>query len=199
MSHDFSDRIDSINPKVMGQRPQFSGSMSADEFLSWYWLKSELVEACRTCGLSSTGQKPEVTVRIAAFLRGDPAPQVNRRQANQLMPTSFALATVIQPGWRCTQDLRRFFTEHCGSTFRFNGVVRDMIFNQHGKTLGEVIDAYNTSLLQPKGSTSIIVQNQFNQFLRNFFLENPKATRETALAAWKQLRTTKNGLPSLDK
>lgn len=180
------------------QRPQFSKSISADEFLSWYWLKSELVDACRTCELSSAGQKPELTMRITAFLRGNPVPQISSRKISQQMPPSFSLSMVIQPGWRCTQDLRKFFIEHCGLKFRFNGVVRDMIFNQHGKTLGEVVEAYNKSLLQPKGSTQIIAQNQFNQFLRDFFCESPKATREEALEKWKQIRTTKNGLPPLD-
>ena len=74
-----------------------------------------------------------------------------------------------------------------------------MVFNQPGKTLGEVVDAYNKSLLNPKGSTQIIAQNQFNQFLRDFFNENPKATREKALEEWKQIRTTKNGLPPLGR
>jgi SAP domain-containing new25/Domain of unknown function (DUF6434) len=173
--------------------------MSADEFLSWYWLKWELVDACRACGLSSAGQKPELTVRLAAFLRGHSVPQIKVRKTTQPMPSSFSLAMVIQPGWRCTQDLRKFFIEHCGATFRFNGVVRDMVFNQPGKTLGEVVAAYNKSLLNPKGSTQIIPQNQFNQFLRDFFHENPKATREKALEEWKQLRATKNGLPPLDR
>ena len=184
---------------MTNQRPPFSKSLSADEFLSWYWLKSELVDACRTCGLSRAGQKPDLTLRIAAFLQGNPIPPIKARQINQQMPRSFSLSMTIQPGWRCSQDLRKFFMEHCGLTFRFNGVVRDMIFNQPGKTLGEVVDAYNKSLLDPKGSTQIIAQNQFNQFLRDFFNENPKATREKALEEWKQIRMTKNGLPPLGR
>ncbi|MGW6172766.1 SAP domain-containing protein [Arthrobacter sp. NPDC055138] len=55
-------------------RPEPTASLSAQEFLRWYWLKTELQQFARALGISATGDKESITARIAAVLGGEPAP-----------------------------------------------------------------------------------------------------------------------------
>ncbi len=53
------------------QRPDFSEISSGAEFNRWYWLKSELVDLCKTTGLPYSGSKFELRDRIMYALDND--------------------------------------------------------------------------------------------------------------------------------
>lgn len=50
------------------QKVQLSKEMDSETFLSFYYLKEELVYFCRKNGLPTSGGKIEITERIAHFL-----------------------------------------------------------------------------------------------------------------------------------
>jgi hypothetical protein len=61
------------------KRPTFAHTPSATVFARSYWLKSELIDACRALGVSPTGSEPELAARIVAALSGVDAPEVTLR------------------------------------------------------------------------------------------------------------------------
>jgi SAP domain-containing new25/Domain of unknown function (DUF6434) len=166
------------------QRPELTANLSADEFARWYWLKEELLQFCRGQHLAVGGSKPALSERVAAHLAGQnaPAPQTVRRTGE--MPSTFALSTVIGVGWRCGPALGAFMRLHCGSGFRFNAAVRNFIHTQSGRNLAEAVQCYRLSVARDAPVSEIIAQNEYNQHTRDFFAQNPNATRQQAVAAW---------------
>ena len=50
------------------EKPELSKFMNAETFSSYYYLKEELVAFCKELGLPTSGNKQELTKRIAYFL-----------------------------------------------------------------------------------------------------------------------------------
>jgi SAP domain-containing new25/Domain of unknown function (DUF6434) len=170
------------------QRPELNAHLSANEFAHWYWLKEELLQFCRAERLPVTGSKPQLSERIAAHLAGQSAPTKQAPRRAGAMPTSFALDTVIGPGWRCGPALGAFMRVHCGNGFRFNAAVRNFIHTHSGQHLADAVACYQRSVARGAPVPQIIPQNEYNQHTRDFFAQNPGATRQQAIAAWQAKR-----------
>ena len=169
------------------ERPPLTSALSSAEFRSWYWLKAELIAFCRTEGLRSSGAKLELAERIEAQLAGGkPVPAPVERRASAKMPDRFELSSEIGEAWRCTHALRRFFRQHAGASFRFNGALRDFIHNGAGRTLADALAHYELSRSAP--AREIDEQFEYNSHTRAFFAENPGATRQQAIDAWWEKR-----------
>lgn len=174
----------------MSNRPLLTKSLSNEIFLDHYWLKSELLTFCRAQGLSCQGSKIEVTERISEYLStGLIKPHKKSKIPKVAMPDSFTLESIIEPGWKCNENLRTFFQQHLGNTFRFNSVVRYYILKNPGSRLGDVIEAY---LLDKKSQSSndIAPQFEYNRFVSEFSRKYPNATRKQILDAWQEYRNT---------
>jgi hypothetical protein len=172
----------------MGQRPDLTSDLTVQDFKRHYFLKSELLGFCRTYGLSSVGSKPDLNARIAAFLetgqvtKPPPAP----RRSGQKEPQELTLETVIWPGMTCNPRLGAFFREHIGSGFRFNAAMRNFIHHAAGRTLGEGLEVWRNDQAERRAGRkdAILPQLEYNRHFRDFFAENPGATRDQAIAAW---------------
>ena len=165
-------------------RPELNSQLRAAEFRSWYWLKAELLGLCRTAGLNCTGSKSDLTARIAAHLDGS-IPHIETqsyRKGN--MPSEFTLETVIGDGWRCTRSLGDFLRLQCGSGFRFNSIVRNFIHAQPGIKLSQVVSSYLAVEASSASAPEIPVQFEYNRHTREFYAENPGASRRQVLEAW---------------
>ncbi|MFK7965601.1 MAG: DUF6434 domain-containing protein [Burkholderiaceae bacterium] len=167
------------------RRPALTTALSVQAFRRWYWLKEELVAFCRKHSLPVSGSKLEVAERVGHYLRHRevlrPQARKNRRGA---MPNVFTLKTVIGEGWRCNPALGAFFREHCGRGFRFNASMRAFIHEGAGLTLAEAIVCYEASIKRPKTPRPIAPSLEYNQHTREFFKQNPGATRQQAIEAW---------------
>lgn len=51
-------------------------------------------------------------------------------------------STPVTPGYKNTQNVRRFMLEHCGPGFRFDWPFMAWIRNDLPKTLGDVVDEW---------------------------------------------------------
>lgn len=179
-------------------RPDLTGQLSAQDFRDYYWLKEELLAFCRAQGLSTLGSKAALSARIARFLetgqrRAEEAPTAGQRPAPAAgMPLSFTRDSVIGKGWRCSQALRAFLEREIGPGFHFDGVMRDFIHQQAGRTLGEAIAAWEAARQVPQ-KKDIPPQFEYNRHMRAYFEQHPGATRAEALEAWKQSRQTRRG------
>lgn len=165
-------------------RPDLLSVKSAAEFRNWYWLKEELLMFCRARGLPSSGMKPQVADRIAAFLDGKPFEVTPQAVRGAQMPSEFTLETVIAKGWRCSPALGAFLRGVCGKTFHFNKPMRDFIHQGAGHTLLEAAEVYRASQGKDAPKREIPPQLEYNRHTREFYEAHPGATREQVLAAW---------------
>jgi hypothetical protein len=51
-------------------------------------------------------------------------------------------ATVLTPGYRSTQKVRRFFKEQCGEGFKFDRAFRAWLMAASGQTMGDAVDEW---------------------------------------------------------
>lgn len=93
----------------MNKRPELTSETTAAQFEDHYWLKSELVEFCRTNHIPTSGSKMMLNSRIVAFLSGEPLLADAVKRIVGPMPQEFTLEMTIGKGWRCSQALRGFF------------------------------------------------------------------------------------------
>jgi SAP domain-containing new25/Domain of unknown function (DUF6434) len=170
-------------------RPALNLVISESEFLRWYWLKEELISFCRENALVISGSKPELTSRIAAHLSGAKQPDRVSVKRNAKMPEKFTPNTVIEPGWRCGPKLGEYFRQIFGKKFRFNAAIRNYIHTQVGCTLEDAAHCYAASIAPDAPKQEIIPQNQYNRHMREYYEQNPHATREQVLSAWWEKRS----------
>ena len=175
------------------ERPMFSCELSAAEFGRWYWLKTELVDACRLLHVSPTGSKPELTARITAALAGTTIPRVAPRRIRGVMPTRFTLDTRIGEGWRCNPALGQFLRAQVGRGFRFNAPVRAFVHTQVGQPVSAIIACYRASVAPGVAKPTLLPQFEYNRHMQSYAREHPGATRAEVLTAWKARRARPAG------
>ncbi len=173
-----------------GQRPTLELGIDAQNFLAFYWLKSELVEFCRANGLPTGGSKGELTERIAHFLRtGElllPTTRPKLKSDGQV-PT---LETVITADYRSNQINRGFFEEVIGKHFHFSTAFQQFFKDNVGKTFGDAVAYwYKLEERAKRGEKKDIApQFEYNRFVREYHEQHPNAPHKEAVAAWKVYR-----------
>ncbi len=169
-------------------RPKLNLQTTPDDFLSYYWLKEELINFLREHNLSTTGSKQDLAARISQFLatriRENKPPQKLVKRT-KTMPKTFTRQSLIEAGWRCSQELRAFFEQEIGTHFHFDGVMRDFIHNGIGKTLNEAIDMWEETQRNPMQEKSIAPQFEYNRHIREYFKTHPDAKLKEAIQEWK--------------
>ena len=183
-------------------RPKLTQQTTPDDFLSFYWLKEELICFLRENNLPATGSKQDLTVRIAQFLATGmaetrPAQTIARWAAG--MPKTFNQQSVIGPGWRCSQELRAFFEQEIGAHFHFDAVMRDFIHNGVGRTLAEAIITWKEA--QQRGNAQekeIAPQFEYNRHIREYFKIHPGAKLKDAIMDWKEKKKERRNTKIVD-
>lgn len=178
--------------EVIYVRPHLNIHISADDFLSYYWLKEELVTFCREQKLSTQGSKNEITKRIAVFLETGAREKPIKKQKTTQKKTnnSITLETVIEENHICTQEERAFFQNVIGTKFKFSVHIQNFFKNNVGKTYQDVVTEWHEEEKRkkdPSYRTSIDSQFEYNQFFRAFFdnPDNKGKTKQDAIASWK--------------
>ncbi|TJY69888.1 hypothetical protein E4J89_09325 [Arthrobacter sp. CAU 1506] len=174
-------------------RPEPSSSLGAQEFLRWYWLKTELQQFARDLGVSATGGKEDITARIATVLRGgpkhlpSPTSPASRKPRRQLAGPLHR-GTIVPAGQRCSQVLRAWFKEELGPNFRFDGPMREFFSAADGTTtLGDAVAHWHSS--RHDAPREISRQFEFNRFTRRWHREHPNGSRQEMLSAWHVYRS----------
>ena len=167
-------------------RPPLTPSLDEGEFRRWYWTLAELQAFARSLGVPASGRKADVTERIAAALAGRPRPTITRGSTTNHLAGPLTRDTLVPPGQRATQELRRFFEAEIGPSFRFNGHMRAAL-TAGDITLGQAVDLwYETAGLElPKQSQSL----EFNRFTKAWHAAHPDGTPEQSRAAWMRYRS----------
>ena len=112
----------------------------------YYWLKTELIHACKIHHLSTQGLKQELVTRLKIFLKTSQKTSAiktsttNRRDSD----VELTLTTPVKH-YRNDAFTRDFFIHHIGKSFRFNAYLRqfrDVNNIITGLTYGDLIQGY---------------------------------------------------------
>ncbi|KAB8135783.1 cytoplasmic protein [Gracilibacillus oryzae] len=171
-------------------RPPLTKNISIQDFHSFYWLKKELQQFCRECGISTAGAKLEIAARIVRFIEtGEIQKPLRRKKTNkQSCNEELGLHTVISENHRCSQEVRAFFKSIIPN-FHFSTHIQTYLKQNAGKTYQDVVEewfAEEQRKKDPAYKKEIAPQFEYNQFIRDFFAdpENKGKTREEAIKAW---------------
>ncbi len=182
------------------QRPTLDKNISPTDFLDFYWLKEELQNFCREIGAKVSGPKTDLTQRITCFLETGTTPNPNTPTTtpkttprnSPRSSTEMTLETTIEPGFKCTQEHRKFFKSVIGPTFHFSVELQNFLKQNPGKTFADVVEKHYQILENKKNGTRTTISPQFeyNTFLRAFY-DDPKNKNlplQDAITAWKKVR-----------
>jgi hypothetical protein len=188
-------------------RPDITTIQTGEEFKKWYWLKEEVVAYCKSAGIPYSGSKFEIIDRIAGALdKGlNPAEKPKKTAVVSKMAwhkADLTLETVITDSYKNGQNVRRFFTEHCGKNFSFNIEFMAWIKANVGKTLKDAVEKWLSIDAKSKDKTfktDIPKGNQYNQYMRDFFADNPNKTIKEARHFWQLKRALPLGFHKYER
>lgn len=170
----------------MSERPILDQKLDNKTFLSYYYLKEELVDFCKKSGLPVSGGKIEITNRIACYL--DTGEIIHSKSIAKAKSEIGKITEDmrIEPNFVCSEQHRAFFKEEIGHTFSFNVAFQKWLKSNTGKTYGQAIEAYYKILENKKRSkTTIDKQFEYNTYIRDFFADNKGKLLEEAIKCWK--------------
>ncbi len=170
----------------MSERPKLNREMNSRIFQDYYYLKEELVDFCRTNGLPVSGNKMEITKRIACFLDTGKIVQPAVRSIHSNAVGEITENTVIESDIVCSQKHRAFFRNKIGKNFSFNVQFQKWLKSNTGRTYGDDICAYYRIMEEKKKEkTKIDKQFEYNAYIRDFFSDNRGKSLEEAIVCWK--------------
>lgn len=168
------------------ERPELNKDLDSKTFRDFYYLKEELVDFCRKCGLPTSGGKIEITDRVAYFLDTGKILNNSAAKRNRTAISSIDENTKIESDFVCSEKHRVFFKERIGESFTFNVVFQKWLKTNSGKTYREAIEAYYQILKdKKKGKTKIDRQFEYNTYIRDFFEDNKGKSLDDAIKCWK--------------
>ena len=185
-------------------RPDLIDVQTAEELRQWYWLKQELVDYCKLVKINYSGSKAEITDRIAQILTSGIV-EVSKLK-EKVKPTSrfnwkkeqLTPETVITDSYTNGPNTRQFFLQEIGPKFKFNIDFMAWMKANCGKTLHDA--AVQWQILEDRKKdknfkSTIPKSNQYNQYMRDFFADNPNKTIKDARKYW----AIKRSLPGSNK
>jgi Domain of unknown function (DUF6434)/SAP domain-containing new25 len=176
-------------------RPHVSDIKTGAEFKRWYWLKEELVTYCKLTNIPYGGQKFDILERIAQHLDNDSSvekPKTAQPKSKfDWHSAPLNLDTIITDSYKNSANVRRFFQTHCDPKFSFNIAFMAWMKQNVGKTLQDAVSEWQRLKVQTKDKnfkTDIPIGNQYNQYMRDFFQDNPTKTLKEARRFWELKR-----------
>ena len=178
----------------MSERPALTLGLKKRDFLEYYYLKEELVRFCRENGLPTSGDKKELTERIAHYLdTGKVKKTLGRSSAKgKTRITNITVNSLIEECIVCSEIHRAFFKSVIGKSFSFNVAFQKWLKTNAGKTYGEAVDAYYEIKKNAKQAQTVIgKQFEYNTYIRDFFEDNKGASLDDAIECWKYKKSLK--------
>ena len=182
------------------ERPSLNKYISLTDFKEFYWLKEELVDFCKSMGISTSGSKIELSNKIEQYL----VTGKNSSNYKNVSTTKskfdwnnerLSKLTVITNNYKNTENVRLFFKTELGSNFSFDVKFMNWMKKNEGKTLNEAIEQWKRFKEIKKNKhykTEIEPQFQYNRYIRAFLSDNPDLSFKEAMTFWK-IKKAKRG------
>jgi len=180
-------------------KPVLDIKINPSIFINYYWLKKELIDFCRNYSLPVNGSKKDLTKRIFKYLStGEIFKTPLEKNINKYkLKKQLSLKSIIPYDYRNDEKHRAFFKKIIGRHFKFNTVFMNWMKNNAGKTYKDAIIEWDKIYQEKKSGKKYDISSQFeyNQYIRDFFKENPGLNLGDAISCWKY----KKSQPGLNK
>lgn len=170
-------------------RPKLDKNISLDDYLNYYWLKTELISFCREMGISTEGWKLEIHERIVEYLT---TKKIDKKSVNVSKPKSskvsdITLQTMVNSGFKRNSQTTAFF-KSVDSRFHYSVKLNQYIRDNVGKiTYGDIINEWKKEYDEKKKgikTTPPLPQCEYNQFVKDYLADNKDKGFKEAVAAW---------------
>ena len=174
------------------KRPDFASIKTASEFNSWYWLKKEMVEICKTMGLPSHGRKFDLRDRIMYALNHNGkilhSPEAKKVKSTfNWAKSKLRTSTLITDNISFGPNFRNFMKSNITGKFSCTAEFMSWVRSNEGKTLGDAIAAFYTLEKRkenPDFKREIAKNNMFNQYTRDYLTDNPEHSLNQVRKCW---------------
>jgi len=171
-------------------RPILDTNVAAKEFRKYYWLKTELASFCRLNGVTTQGSKKELECRIEHYLETGEKLSYKSSIDNKASEKSVAVIALdekITKQYKNGEDSRKFFKSVIGQRFKFNVLFMKWMKENYEKTFQEAVNEWLKIEAESNSGkkNKIAPQFEYNQYMRDFFINNPQGKREDAITCWK--------------
>ena len=179
------------------KRPDFRDIKSFEEFNKYYWYREELSQICKSLGLEYRCTKQELNYIIEQYFRGNKVEKflsMSKRNKNQSEVVTLE-TPLLKCGFSFNQKFRDYFSAVTGiSPFRFSADMatawrkvkkdKDIKF-----TIQDMIKIYYGESDYAEYDSSAC---QWNQFLKDFCLDEFSDCYSIAAILWKEVRNSIN-------
>jgi len=170
-------------------------------FRDYYWLKAELSAFCRDNKISPSGSKKDLQDRIECYLES--GVKISKKKNSCSLKKGnksygqIALEKPIPENYKNNKNHQEFFKSVIGERFKFNVPFMEWMKSNIGKTYQEAVNQWLRIESDKKSGKKYKIASQFeyNQYTRDFFMDNPSKNRNDAIVCWKY----KKGLPGSNK
>lgn len=181
-------------------KPPLDHNTTIEDFNDFYWLKKELIDFCKEIGISYSGGKIQIANRIRHYLSTGEiiTKEKNKRNIKSKFDwdkENLTRSTVITDNYRNGENVRKFFIQEIGTTFRFNIIFMKWMKENKGKTLGDAVEEWkriNNLKKDKKYVSEIGPQFEYNRYMRAFLKDNPQMSSKDAMTYWK-LKSSRRG------
>lgn len=177
---------------IMNKRPKLNKNINFKDFKDFYWLKEELVDFCRGIGINRSGGKIDIANRINEYLRTGKIESKNPIKGGKnkkgIQKTPENINEVIPDNYTSSQLFREYFESIIGQHFHFTAYMAKYIKDHSGITSKEYINEWCAEYERRKNKNykpKIMKSCEYNQYIRDFFKDNPDKTRDEAIKYWK--------------
>jgi len=184
------------------ERPSFFDIKSGNEFNNWYWLKTELVDICKSLGIPHSGRKFDLRDRIICAIDGEeeikPIKTTRKKSSFNWAKEVLTPDTIITDNVSFGPNFRNFMKVHIGNTFSCHSDFMGWVRVNEGKTLHDAIEIWfelESRKEDPNFKREIAEHNMFNKYTRDFLQDNEGMSFESARKFWllKKKLPAKNG------
>ena len=176
----------------LNKRPNLNKDINLKDFKDFYWLKEELVTFCREIGINSSGGKIDIANKIEVYLRTG---KIERKRTSKIGKTKKGIQKIpenindaIPDNYTSSQLFREYFKSIIGQHFHFTAYMAKYIKDHPGITFKEYADEWCAEYERRKNKNyqpKIMKSCEYNQYMRDFFKDNPDRTRADAIKYWK--------------
>ncbi|MCD4756590.1 SAP domain-containing protein [bacterium] len=180
------------------KRPKLNKNISTKDFQDFYWLKVELVDFCREIGISGSGGKIEIAGRIEKYLKTGKIENKKSKNGGKkrgnIQKTPENINEVIPDNYTSSQLFREYFKSIIGQHFHFTAYMKKYMETHPGITFKEYVNEWQAEYERRKNKNyhpKIMKSCEYNQYIRDFFKDNPNKTRNEAIKYWKIKKSTR--------
>ncbi|OGC14012.1 hypothetical protein A2290_02350 [candidate division WOR-1 bacterium RIFOXYB2_FULL_36_35] len=179
----------------MNKRPILNKNISFKDFNNWYFEKDELVNFCRDNGLKITGQKLDIKARVENFLKtgeSHQAPIENNKKTKEIKQTPpKSINEEIPDNYTSSELYRKYFKSVIGPHFHFTAYMMKHMKEHPKMTFKDYINEWIAEYERRKDKSykpQIMKSCEYNQYIRDFFSDNPTRKLKEAIQCWKYKR-----------